>query len=342
MIECVGLKKRFVSYQKDPGVLGSLRSFVKRQALSQWAVQDFSFSAEQGEFIGLLGPNGAGKTTLMKMLTGIIVPSGGHLRVYGSDPKARSKTFRKNIGLVMGQKSQLWWDIPAMDSFLLLQKYYEISAKDFHSRLFELAELLGVESLLKKHVRKLSLGERMKLELIASILHRPPVLFLDEPTIGLDLIAQSNIREFLKDYQKKEQTTIILTSHYMADVEALCQRIVLILEGKKAFDGSKKDFERLNGREKFVRFHFSEPVPQNHPLFQGLDPRFQAENRLVDVRISEAKLRETSIRILETLPVVDFHTEKLPIERVMKNFMEGSHAYGAPSLDHLERDPKMV
>lgn len=322
MIQCRHLSKSFRSYQKEPGVLGSLKSFIHRVPQVKTAVNDFNFSAQPGEFIGLLGPNGAGKTTLMKMMTGIIVPSSGCLEVYGHQPHKRAKDFRKNIGLVMGQKSQLWWDIPAMDSFLLLQKYYEVDKQTFRKRLDELTELLGVQDLLKTHVRKLSLGERMKMELIASILHMPQVLFLDEPTIGLDLVAQTNIRSFLKRYQQESGTTVILTSHYMADVDALCERIIMITKGKKSFDGTRAAFEKLLGKEKFVSFRFSLRPDASHPIWYDLDPKWQMDGLQVDVRIPEASLREISQQILQNFQVEDFHTEKLPIERVMTHLIE--------------------
>src|SRR5690606_35893830 len=202
------------------------------------------------------GPNGAGKTTLMKMFTGIVVPSHGELQVLGYRPFDREKDFRKRIALVMGQKSQLWWDIPAMDSLLLIKAYYEIPNDAFNERVEEMASLLGVKELLHVHVRKLSLGERMKLELMASLMHRPDILFLDEPTIGLDLVAQDAIRSFIKSYHERYKPTVILTSHYMQDVQALCSRLVLIMDGKKTFDGAIKDFEKILGSDKTVTFTF--------------------------------------------------------------------------------------
>jgi len=230
MIQIQALKKEFRTYRKPPGVWGSLSSLFFRKYEFNKAVDDFDLQVEPGEIVGLLGPNGAGKTTLMKMFSGIIVPSSGQVRVLGFEPWKRDRTFRQKIALVMGQKAQLDWDIPAMDSLLLLQRYYEISEGDFSKRLGNLSEILGVSQLLHIHVRKLSLGERMKMELMASLLHRPEIIFLDEPTIGLDLIAQKSIRKFLLEYHQLHKTTIILTSHYMADVEALCPRIVLIFD----------------------------------------------------------------------------------------------------------------
>ena len=317
MITARGLAKDFVSYRKRPGLAGTLRAFLAPDPLVRQAVVDFDVEVAPGEIVGLLGPNGAGKTTLMKMLTGIVVPTRGELEVLGFRPQDRAEQFRRRIALVMGQKSQLWWDIPARDSFELLRCYYEVPDRAFEERLRELTELLGVGDLTHVHVRRLSLGERMKMELMACLLHRPEVLFLDEPTIGLDLVTQDRVRDFLLEWQARHGTTILLTSHYMADVTALCDRIVLILEGRKRFDGPLEAFERLLGSERQVTFRFAE-APGDHPLLRDLHPRPSDEGRRVALRIPEAELRSLTARILQELPVIDFHSEDLPIERVMK------------------------
>ena len=321
MIEAQGLSKQFKNYQKPPGFLASLKSLFHRHYETTHAVQSFDVQINPGEIVGLLGPNGAGKTTLMKMFTGIIVPSEGQLKVLGHIPAKRDRLFRKQIALVMGQKSQLGWDIPAMDSFQLLQRYYEIDQKNFQQRLSQLAHILDVEKRLHVHVRKLSLGERMKVELMACLLHEPKVIFLDEPTIGLDLIAQKNIREFVYDYHQHTQTTIILTSHYMADVEALCSRIVLILEGEKRFDGPIGEFETLLGHEKTVSFTFADQQDPSHAFWGDYDALWNREQTQVDLRLPETQIREVSVTILQNYPVVEFSTEKMPIERVMNTLL---------------------
>lgn len=317
MIICQGLGKDFKHYQKTAGFVGSLKSFFHRRYERRAAVHNFDLEIQHGEMVGLLGPNGAGKTTLMKMFSGIIVPSHGKLQVLGHVPFEREHAFRKKIALVMGQKSQLWWDIPAMDSFLLLQKYYEIDNRDFKKRLGELSALLGVERQLQVHVRKLSLGERMKMELMACLLHRPEILFLDEPTIGLDVVAQRNIRDFIAQYQAQYKTTVILTSHYMADVEALCQRIVLVLGGTKRFDGPIREFSNILGREKFVSVTFSESITDPTSFWATFDPQWNESRTRVDLRVPEAELRSSAVAILQRFPVAEFTMEKLPIERVM-------------------------
>lgn len=324
-IYCQHLVKEFRHYHKDPGLMGSLRSFLSRSYQSKSAIEHFDLEVARGEMIGLLGPNGAGKTTLMKMFTGIIVPSRGELRILGHIPHQREMLFRRKIALVMGQKSQLWWDIPAMDSFLLLQRYYEIEDTTFKQRLNMLADLLDVEKLMRVHVRKLSLGERMKMELMACLLHQPEIIFLDEPTIGLDLVAQQKIREFILSYQREYQTTVVLTSHYMADVEALCQRIVLVLGGHKRFDGSLKQFESVLGKQKYVRVEFETPVQPEDAFWQGFDPQWNDGLTQVDLRIDESQLRQVAIQILQDYPVSAFSMEKLPIERVMHQLLHDPH-----------------
>jgi ABC-2 type transport system ATP-binding protein len=323
-IYCQDLAKNFRHYLKEPGIKGSIKSFFVRKYENKAAIQDFNLQIETGEIIGLLGPNGAGKTTLMKIFTGIIVPSTGQIQILGHIPSQRENAFRRKIALVMGQKSQLWWDIPAMDSFLLLQKYYEIDEIQFRKRLATLSDLMGVEKLLKVHVRKLSLGERMKMELMACLLHQPEIVFLDEPTIGLDLVAQKNIRDFVLAWQREYRTTVILTSHYMADVDALCKRIVLVLNGKKHFDGAIGDFEAVLGKQKFVSVDFESPVDRQLPLWQNLDPNWNEESTHVELRIPEENLRLTAMEILRDFPVIGLNMEKLPIERVMNELLSNA------------------
>ena len=301
---------------------GSFRSLFKRDYITKSAVSQFDLEVKKGEIIGLLGPNGAGKTTLMKMFTGIIVPTSGEISIAGHIPSNREKVFRKKIALVMGQKSQLWWDIPAMDSFNLLQKFYEIERNDFTVRLQEMGELLGVMDLLHIHVRKLSLGERMKLELMASLLHSPEIIFLDEPTIGLDLIAQENIRKFIFDYHKKNNISIVLTSHYMADVHALCKRLVLIHGGTKAFDGSINTFEQILGKDKAVSFSFKQAINQDCHKFDQFNPNWSSDRKQVDLLIPESDMSNFTIEVLNEFSVVDFSTDKMPIEKVMKTLMK--------------------
>jgi ABC-2 type transport system ATP-binding protein len=242
-----GLTKDYTYFEKEPGLRGSLRALFIRNLLKRRAVSDFSFSLESGGIVGLMGPNGAGKTTLIKMLTGILHPTSGSAKVIGHDPSRPTEAYKKQYALVMGQKSQLWWDLPALDTFLLNQAIYEIPEEDFRRNVRLYSAMFGVEELLKVPVRQLSLGERMKMELIASLLHNPRVLFLDEPTIGLDAIAQRQIRELVQQVNRERGVAVLLTSHYMEDIRSLCDRVMVIRQGRKIYDGS---FEALLDRYK--------------------------------------------------------------------------------------------
>lgn len=244
VIEVINLSKSYEYYKKAPGLWATVKGLFKREKLFAEAVKNISFNIEEGEAVGFLGPNGAGKTTTLKMLSGILHPSSGEARVLGYTPFDRQKEYQKQFALVMGQKNQLWWDLPAMESFILNKEIYEVSDEDFKENLDELVELLDIRDFLDVQVKKLSLGQRMKCELVAALLHKPKILFLDEPTIGLDVVAQKNIRDFIKKYNEKNKTTIILTSHYMEDIAQLCKRVIIIDLGKIIYDGLLEDLIR--------------------------------------------------------------------------------------------------
>lgn len=252
IIEVKNLSKTYEYYKKQPGLLASVKGLFKREKLYVEAVKEINFNIEEGELVGFLGPNGAGKTTTLKILSGILYPSGGEAKVLGYTPHKRQKEYQKQFALVMGQKNQLWWDLPAMESFILNKEIYEVPDKEFKDNLAELTELLDVKDVLDIQVRKLSLGQRMKCELIAALLHKPKVLFLDEPTIGLDVVAQKNIRDFIKKYNQEEKTTIILTSHYMEDISQLCKRIIIIDLGRIIYDGRLDDLMKKYASHKLL------------------------------------------------------------------------------------------
>jgi ABC-2 type transport system ATP-binding protein len=237
VIEVNGLSKAFRTYKKQPGFGGAVRGLFHRQYEQTVAVDNVSFKIEPGELVGFLGPNGAGKTTTLKMLAGLLYPTGGSAKVLGYTPWERADGYRRQFALVLGQKNQLWWDLPARESLELNAKIYGIPKDRFEKTVSELTELLGVGHKLNVSVRELSLGERMKMELIASLLHQPKILFLDEPTIGLDVVSQKTVREFIHRHNAMNQTTIVLTSHYMADIQELCKRVIIIDHGKIFFDG---------------------------------------------------------------------------------------------------------
>lgn len=247
------LKKEFEYYKKGTGLQGSLHNLFHREMLKKEAVKDISFSVERGEMIGLLGPNGAGKTTTLKMLSGILFPTAGEVEIDGYIPWERKNAFKRRFSIVMGQKNQLWWDLPASDSFYLNKCIFDVPDGEYRRTVEELSELLDVKDLMNVQVRRLSLGERMKMEILAALIHRPDILFLDEPTIGLDILSQQKIRDFLKTYNEQTKTTVILTSHYMRDIEELCRRAVIINQGQLVYDGTLADINhRMGGQEALV------------------------------------------------------------------------------------------
>ena len=300
---------------KQPGIQGTINHFFRRTYRSIPAVQDVSFTIEPGEIVGFLGPNGAGKTTTLKMLTGLIHPSQGTVKVGGFVPFNRQEAFLQKITLVMGQKQQLIWDLPALDSLRINAAVYNISDKEFQRRVGELTEMLALEGKLTQPVRKLSLGERMKAELLAALLHRPQVLFLDEPTLGLDVNAQVGVRNFLKEYNQLYQATILLTSHYMADITALCERVLLIHQGKLMYDG------RLDGllenfapyREIYVEL--AQELPLEKLMSYG-DVQM-LEGRAVRFIVQQETMTRTVSQILADLEVIDLTVTEPPIEEVI-------------------------
>src|SRR5947208_9444373 len=263
IIEAHGLSKAYRVFQKKEGLLGAIRGLLRREYKEVRAVDGVSFAIEPGEMVAFLGPNGAGKTTTLKMLSGIIFPTSGKATVLGFTPWDRADAFRRRFALVMGQKNQLWWDLPAADSFQLHREIYSLPADEFDQTLGELTELFEVGKLLRQPVRELSLGERMRMEIIAALLHRPQLLLLDEPTIGLDVVGQAIIQKCLREYNASRGVTMLLTSHYMRDVEALCKRVLVISHGKTVFDGPLDSLSEKFGKAKLLHLEFADSAPQN-------------------------------------------------------------------------------
>jgi ABC-2 type transport system ATP-binding protein len=318
IIEIEGLAKSYRVYQKKEGLAASLKGLFRRRYREVQAVRGIDLQVEPGEFVAFLGPNGAGKTTTLKLLSGVINPTSGKATVMGHVPWKRENSYRRRFALVMGQKNQLWWDLPAQESFRLHQQIYQIPPAEFKQNFDELADLLEIRDLVQQPVRELSLGERMKMELIAALLHSPEVLFLDEPTIGLDVIAQHNIQQFLKYYQEQRGITILLTSHYMKDIAALCRRVVIIAQGELKYDGSLTGIIDRFSEHKLVTLQFADEQPVT-----GLS-RFgevvNDEYPKVQLRIPRSQVAETLSAMLDVGVIDDIAVEDPPLEELIADF----------------------
>jgi ABC-2 type transport system ATP-binding protein len=314
------LSRRYRVFRKREGLAASLRGLWHREYDTIHAVRDVSFSIDTGEMVAFLGPNGAGKTTTLKLLSGLIVPSSGTATVLGHIPWHRENAYRRRFSLVTGQKEQLWWDLPAQESFRLHKEIYRIPTADYQSRLDELTELLEVRRLMTQPVRELSLGERMRMELIAALLHRPDVLFLDEPTIGLDVVSQRKVQEFLRLYQREQKITVVLTSHYMKDVEALCERAIVINKGMVIHDGPLASIVERFSQHKIIELQFADQVvPADLERFGQI-----LENRGPRVRLQVEKqdVSRSLSGILSACNVEDISVLERPLEDVIAELFE--------------------
>jgi len=313
-----GLTKTFRTYKKQPGFAGAVKGLFRRRYEPTTAVNDIRFTIEAGELVGFLGPNGAGKTTTLKMLAGLLYPTSGEARVLGYVPWERHDGYRRQFALLLGQKNQLWWDLPALESLELNAKIYGISKAALDHIVAEMGDLLRVRDKFNVAVRELSLGERMKMELIAALLHQPKVLFLDEPTIGLDVVSQKTVREFLRDHNRRQKTTILLTSHYMADIEELCERVIIIDHGLIFFDGQLRDVLDRFADFKLITIHcrgregcpaeglakYGEVVERNLGSFQ--------------LKVKRDRVIPACKALLDELPVTDIDIQEVPIEDVIR------------------------
>ncbi|HEV2177015.1 MAG TPA: ATP-binding cassette domain-containing protein [Terriglobia bacterium] len=322
IIEVAELSKEFRTFRRRPGVLGALQNLFVREYVTVHAVDRVSFTIDAGEMVGYIGANGAGKSTTIKMLTGILVPTSGRLVSNGYIPYRDRRRYTKRLGVVFGQRTQLWWDIAVIESFRLLKEIYEISDRDYESRMNRFAEILNVKEYLHTPVRKLSLGERMRCDLAASLLHNPPLLFLDEPTIGLDVVAKDRIREFLKEINRTEHTTVLLTTHDLADIEELCRRIIIIDKGKVLYDGDLAGMKDRLARYNQIKF-FLKDRSQVARLAQVVTDGIACERvdeltYLMRFDRREHSTAEVIRNLVNTLEVRDIFVEEEPIEDIVK------------------------
>jgi len=324
MIHVRGLRKHYRVHKRPPGMKAAIRSLFKREYEWVKAVDGLDFSVGAGERVGFLGPNGAGKTTTLKMASGLLYPTSGEVTVDGHHPQQREDAFLKKIMLVMGQKQQLMWDLPPSETFELNRAIYDVPREDFTKRLKELTELLELGDLVSKPTRQLSLGERMKCELAAALVHGPRVLFLDEPTIGLDVSMQVAMREFIRRYNEEHGATLVLTSHYMDDVAALCPRVVVIDKGVLSFDGKLEDLVQRVRPEKQLTLRFSSPVARERVAALGAVVTHSAAETVLQV--AHDQVNTAVAKALATLPVKDLNVENPPLEEVMSELFARSRA----------------
>lgn len=317
-IEVSGLTKTFRTYKKQPGFKGAIRGLFKREYEQVAAVSDVSFKVAPGELVGFLGPNGAGKTTTLKMLAGLLYPTSGAAKVLGHVPWERHDAYRRQFALVLGQKNQLWWDLPARESLELNAKIYGIPEDRFERTVAEMTEMLNVRDKLNISVRELSLGERMKMELIASLLHQPKILFLDEPTIGLDVVSQKVVREFLKHHNATQKTTILLTSHYMADIQALCERVIIIDHGKISFDGKLSDVVDRFADFKLISIECDGAAACTQESLAKYGELVEHTPGSIKLKVKRDRVIPVCKALLDELPVRDIDIEEVPIEDVIR------------------------
>ena len=315
MIDVKNLTKVYKTAIKNKGIQGAVEYLFKRQYKKVKAVDKINFHVDKGELIGFIGPNGAGKTTTIKMLSGLLFPTAGEIKVAGFIPFERKKDFLKKISFLMGQKNQLFWELPAHDAFLANKQIYEVEEVKFKRQLDYLINLLNVSSLIAQPVKTLSLGERMKMELIASLIYEPEILFLDEPTIGLDIISQKSIRDFIKKYQREKKATVILTSHYLQDIVHLANRLIMINKGRIIYNGNVEKINQKYSRHKIIKVVLRKKVDLD--VLKSIDDHFEYHYPVVSFRISKEELAEKISQVTEKLDFVDLDIQGLPIEEIV-------------------------
>ena len=326
-IKVSNISKSFKTYNRKPGLKGALKSFFNRQYTDFHALKNIDLNIEEGEILGILGENGAGKTTLIKLMVGLLHPTSGTVNIKNYIPWNRDNDFLKMITVVMGQKNQLWWDIPASESFLLNKRIYQIDDKNYNQILNEMVELLDVKDKLHTQVRRLSLGERMKMEIIASLLHKPKIIMLDEPSLGLDVLSQAKIREFVKYYNEQYKATFIITSHYMNDIESMCKRVFVMNKGRGVYDG---DFEtlikKINPTKKLI--YTFENIPDEKTILSlKNDFEIELDNNILVAQLNDNLLNKLLQKLFKISTAKSFLIEDLPVEETMRSFFEKPENY---------------
>ncbi|MBS4213469.1 MULTISPECIES: ABC transporter ATP-binding protein [Neobacillus] len=327
-IEVNNLRKEFKAYSSRSGLAGAFRDLFTRNYKIARAVNDISFNVKQGEMVGYIGENGAGKSTTIKMLTGILTPSGGQIKVNGMNPHKEREKFVQTIGVVFGQRSQLWWDIAVQESFRLLKKVYKVTDEQYDDHMNHVIKTLDIEPLLDKPVRKLSLGQRMRCELAAALIHNPPLLFLDEPTIGLDVLVKLKIREFLKEVNEKYNTTILLTTHDLSDIEALCERVIMLDEGNIIYDGALKNLKDTLGDGKELQFQFLEKVdlPAVKKLTAALPVKWEHDEKeqifTANMQNNDELISQLIAKIVAAFKIKDIKINETSTEEIIRNIYE--------------------
>ena len=327
IINIQNINKSFKSFQREAGLRGALNSFLKRNYNEFNVLKNINLQVNEGEIIGVLGENGAGKTTLIKLMVGLLHPNSGTVSVDGYNPWKRNHDFLKNISVVMGQKNQLWWDIPASESFLLNKHIYDLNDSDYNNTLNELIDYLDVRDKINVQVRRLSLGERMKMEIIAALLHQPKIILLDEPTLGLDVISQSKIREFVKHYNQKYKTTFVITSHYTKDIQEMCKRVFILNKGKPIYDGNFNNLIKKINPERKLIFEFLE-IPEKQIIDKlRNDFKFEIQEKILTAILSESELQTLLKILLKEYTANNISFEDLPVDDTMKNFFQDPQKY---------------
>ncbi len=326
-IEIKNITKSFKLFKRDPGLRGSIKSFFNRNYEEFFALRDINLNIQEGEIIGILGENGAGKTTLIKLMIGLLYPSSGKITVNKFVPWEKNHNYLKQVSIVMGQKNQLWWDIPASESFLLNKHIYNLDNQQYDETLNELVEYLDVKDKVNIQVRRLSLGERMKMEIIAALLHKPKIILLDEPTLGLDVISQSKIREFVKHYNAKYKTTFVITSHYTKDIEEMCERVFVLNKGEQIYDGNFNTLIKKINPERRLLYEFSNMPDSKFIEHLRKSYSFDINQKVLTANLPDNRLQKLLSELTKNYIATNITFEDLPVDETMKNFFENPSKY---------------